>query len=109
MWIINKGNAMSGFKHAYMVLATDFELEPVIEQYLKTYPDSEPKEYQIVCRLQNERHEEDFCYIVVYKHFTGKPRVKLHEFIKSYCEVHDKVARISGGGSVFPDIADENP
>ena len=66
---------MSGFLHAYMVLATDFELEPVLEHYLETYPDAQECEHKIVCKLQNERHEGDFCYIVVYKHITGKPRI----------------------------------
>lgn len=36
---------MSSFKHAYMILATDFELEPVIEQYLTTYPEAQPRKY----------------------------------------------------------------
>jgi hypothetical protein len=99
---------MSGFKHAYMLLATDFELEPVIEQYLSTYPDAQPREYQVVCKLQNERHEGDYCYIVVYEHVTGGSRFKLPEYIKSYCEVNNKVATMTVSGNVFPDIAQAN-
>jgi 3,4-dihydroxy-2-butanone 4-phosphate synthase len=96
---------MASFTHGYMLLATDFELEPVIEQYLATYPDAQPREYDIVCKLRNERHEGDYCYIVVYKHVTGHSRPNLNEFIKAYCELNDKVANVEKPGNVFPELA----
>lgn len=96
---------MSPFKHAHMILATDFELEPVIEQYLSTYPDAQPRQYDVVCRLKNERHDGDYCYIVVYEHVPGGHRPSLNDFIRSYCELNDKVANIAVKSHVFPDIA----
>lgn len=96
---------MTPFKHAYMVLATDFELEPVIDQYVATYPDAEPRNYRIVCKLQNERHEGDYCYIIVYEHVAGRKNVSLTDYIQSYCQLHNKVAAVQVGGHVFPDLA----
>lgn len=92
------------FKHAYMVLATDFELEPVIEQYLATYPESQPRKYDVVCRLQDERREGDYCYIIVYEYSPERFRPELQEYIKAYCKLHNKVANIAVGGNVFPEI-----
>ena len=99
---------MVPFKHAYMLLATDFELEPVIEQYLLTYPEAQPRQYDIVCKLQNERQEGDYCYLIVYVYVTGSFHPTLLDFIKSYCEVNNKVAKIEKGSNVFPDIAKAN-
>jgi hypothetical protein len=91
-----------------MLLATDFELEPVIEQYLTTYPDAQPRRYDVVCKLQDERRIGDYCYIVVYGHIAGKHIPGLVDFIKAYCEMNDKVANVVKGGNVFPDIASAN-
>jgi hypothetical protein len=96
---------MASFKHAHMILATDFELEPVIERYLATYPDAQPRQYDVVCRLENERHEGDTCYIVVYEHVQTSHRPRLSDFIKSYCELNDKVANMTVRNDAFPDIA----
>lgn len=100
---------MSTFKHTYMVLATDFELEPVIEQYLTTYPAQQPRKYDVACRLQNERQEGDYCYIVVYEFVGGRKSVPtLEEYIKAYCDLYGKVAKVQAGGNMFPDIAESN-
>lgn len=99
---------MTPFKHAYIVLATDFELEPVIEQYLTTYPEAQPRQYDVVCKLPDERHQGDYAYIVVYEHVTPGHRPTLVEFIKAYCELHNKVAAVEKSGSTFPDLAKGN-
>jgi nucleoid-associated protein YgaU len=96
---------MTPFKHAYMLLATDFELEPVIEQYLATYPDVQPRKYEVIYKLKNERHQGDYCYIIVYEYVTGRQTISLVDFIKAYCELNDKVANIEKSGNVFPDLA----
>lgn len=95
---------MPPFKHTHIAIATDFELEPVIEQYLATYPDRLPRKYDVVYKLQNERHEGDYCYIIVYEYVPGKTSPTLNDYIKAYCELNDKVARVEGGHT-FPDIA----
>lgn len=99
---------MTPFKHSYMLLATDFELEPIIEQYLATYPDAQPRKYDVVYKRQNERHEGDYCYIIVHEYVGGRQTLSLVDFIKAYCELNDKVANIEKGGHVFPDIAAAN-
>lgn len=95
---------MALFKHVYMILATDFELEPVIEQYLATYPEAKPRNYQVVCKLQDEQHKGDYCYIIVYKFMGGRQKPNITEFIKSYCQVHDKVVTITQKNATFPDL-----
>jgi hypothetical protein len=96
------------FKHVHLMLATDFELEPVIEQYLATYPDAQPRKYDVVCKLRDERRDGDYCYILVYEYVAGKQQPSLLDFIKAYCELNDKVARIETKGHVFPDIGEAN-
>lgn len=96
---------MPSSKHSYIVLATDFELEPVIEQYYETYPDKPRWEYDVICKLRNERHEGDFCYILL---TTKSLNQDLRNFIQSYCVVNDQVAIFNPpGGRVFPDIASD--
>ncbi len=95
---------MSSFKHAHIIVSTDFELEPVIEQYLATYPEAQPRKYDIVCKLRNERHEGDYCYIIVYQHHVGRQTPSLDEYLKSYCALHDEVVAGSVGGHVFPEL-----
>ena len=99
---------MTPFKHAYMLLATDFELEPIIEQYLATYTDVQPRKYDVVCKLQNERQAGDYCYIILYEYVGGRQTPKLVDFIKAYCDLNHKVANIVKSSNVFPDVADAN-
>lgn len=89
----------------YMVLATDFELEPIIEQYLKTYPDVKPSKYEVLYKIQNERQDGDFCYILLWEGPRQRDQYQLAEYIKAYCELNDKVANIEVGGTSFPDLA----
>lgn len=96
---------MAPFKHAFMAIATDFELEPVIEQYLTTYPEIQPRQYNIVWKAQAERHAADYCYLIVYEYVPGRIHPRLDDFIKAYCELHDRVAAINPSGHVFPDLA----
>lgn len=93
---------MSYSQKVHLVIATDFEIEPVIEQYLATYPDSLPREYEIVYRTRNEHVEGDYCYIIVYQYTTQGKVVKLDEFLKSYCVTNNKV--FTGSAHEFPSI-----
>ena len=95
---------MASFKHAHMIIATDFELEPVIAQYLETYPEAQPRHYEIAWRTQNESVEGDYVYIVIWKHITSSHRPSLVDFIKAYCELNDNVANIHPKGNVLPSI-----
>ena len=90
------------------MLATDFELEPVIEQYLTTYPNAQPRNYEVAVKLRNERREGDYCYILIYEYVPGNHSPNLYDFIKAYCELNDKVAPIERKSGLFPDIAEAN-
>lgn len=94
--------------HGYIAIATDFELEPVIEQYLTTYPDTKQRNYDIVCKLQNEKVEGDYCYLIVTEYVADNTNPRLLQFIKAYCEVNDKVAKVDFNSRGFPDITKAN-
>ncbi len=99
---------MTLFKPSFMLVATDFELESVIDQYLATYSDVQPRKYEVIYKQQNVRYEGDYCYIIVYEHVVGRQTISLVDSIKAYCELNDKVANIVKAGNVFPDLADAN-
>jgi len=92
------------FKYSYMVVTTtDFELEPILEQYFAIYPQGEFERYEIVFRADNEHQEGNRSYIVVFT--LGSKRVKttsFSKFLEAYCELHDKVAIASQMSHVLP-------
>lgn len=97
---------MAPFKHSHMILSTNFELEPVIEEYLQVYPEAQPRRYDIACKLRDERHEGDYAYIIVFEYATGRQTPSLGDYLKSYCTLHDKLVAGNASGHVFPDIAE---
>lgn len=93
------------FKHSYMVVTANFELEPVMDQFLATYPEKEFAEYQVVFKTTDEYASGEYSYIVVFKHqpSTGA-RPSFEDFLASYCTVNDLTAVASVRGSVLPKL-----
>jgi hypothetical protein len=97
---------MMAFKHAFTVISTNFDLEPVLEEYLKTYPEGDLQNYRIVFKTEGEHHPESRSYIIVYEHKPGsKSRPHVGDFLKSYCTVHNLSAVANPLNHVFPDIS----
>lgn len=97
--------------HQFVALTTDFELEPVPEKYLQTYPDLQPGGYQIIFKSQDEWMKGDYVYIVIYKRHRqgpndpGSSRIpELVAYIKSYCEVNNLLAVTHNHGYSFPNL-----
>jgi hypothetical protein len=92
------------FKHSYMVVTTDFQLEPVLQQYQKTYPNGQFTSFDIVFKTENEHGEGQWTYIVVFVPSKPTPREipSFSDFLKSYCTLEDKTAVASIVNSVFP-------
>ena len=90
--------------HSYMVVTTTFELEPVLDDYIKRYPRGQHEGYQIVFRTENEHAEAEFSYIVVFKRYTGmkESHVDFDEFLKSYCKVNNCAAIASETSHILP-------
>jgi hypothetical protein len=95
------------FRHSFMAISTDFELEPVLEQYFRTYPDSDRVNYQIVYKTENEHFEGTKSYLVVFELSENviKPRISLHEFIDSYCKLNNLMAVCDPRDSIFPKMS----
>lgn len=91
------------FKYSYAVLSTNFDLEPVLSDYLATYPNGKIESYQVVFKTENEHHEGTKSYIVV---FTLKDRQEyapdFGSFLEAYCKLHDKYAVAAAMNNVLP-------
>ena len=92
-------------KHAFMVISTNFDLEPVLKQYVETYPEGDLQNYQIVFKTEGEHQPESKSYIIVYEHSPGRKNARFSEFLKSYCTVHKLAAVANPMSHVFPDVA----
>ena len=89
-------------KHSYMVVSTDFELEPLLDQYLATYPEGQLQSYSVVFKTSSD---ESWSYIIVFALFSPKVKVvRFSEFLDAYCKLNNKVAVANPVNSVFPDF-----
>ena len=79
-------------KPSCWALRTEFELEPLLKQYLETYPDGSLKQYEIVFKDTDEE-TGDFLYIML--HYYNKDRtprvVDLERFLDAHCKLHNKL------------------
>jgi hypothetical protein len=80
-------------KHSFIAVTTNFELEPVLDQYLKTYPENEYANYEVAFKAQDTPEVGDYAYIVVFtmKERTRGDLVRLDDFLESFCKVNDKL------------------
>jgi hypothetical protein len=94
------------FKYVHMILSTNFDLEPVIEHYQKTYPGTDLHNYQIVYKATGEFHPDSISYFIVYEYrAAGNGQPNFGEFLTSYCTVHRLAVNGLLGGQHFPDIS----
>jgi hypothetical protein len=94
-------------RHSYMIITTDFELEPVLEQYFATYPAGEYTDHTIVFKAEGEHYPGDRSYIVVFTLNPVKPRadrVTFRQFLDSYCTVNNLVACAGALNSALPQM-----
>lgn len=93
------------FKHSYMVVTTDFDLEPLVDQFRATYPDNKVESIQIAFKTENEHQEGDRSYIIVLtRKDSGSSRPSFWDFIGAYCKLHDKSAAASVTDNIFPQL-----
>lgn len=89
-----------------MAVTTNFELEFVLEQYIKTYPNSVVEAAQVVYKLENDFQRRTKTYIVVFTRRV-KPEItpSVWEFIDRYCKLNGKFAVANPIDNIFPDPA----
>ena len=79
-------------KPSCWMLRTEFELEPLLKQYLETYPDGSLKQYEILFKDTDEE-TGDFLYIML--HYYNKDRtprvINLERFLDAHCQLHNKL------------------
>lgn len=91
------------FKHSYMVITTNFELEPVLDQFFETYPQNAYERYQVVYKTLDEHAPGEISYIIVFELSRLKGRVpRFSEFLKAYCMLNAKTAVAQVTNSVLP-------
>jgi hypothetical protein len=89
------------------MLRTEFELEPLLEQFVETYSEGNPWPYQIVFKDKDER-TKDFLYVILffsppYQRVGG---IRLEQFLDAYCKLHNQVGAINEAG--FPTTFDSS-
>ena len=94
------------FNHTFMVISTNFELEPLLASYLATYPDKSYSEYRVVYKVENERPDTPYSYIVVFTmgKFEGGLRVSFRDYLNSWCIVNRKKATAADIDTVLPEL-----
>lgn len=93
-------------EYSYSALSTDFELEPVLEQYLETYPGGEFQSYEIIFKTEIQDEGGGYAYILVCK-LNPPPHgdtIGFLDFLTSYCKVNDKFAVAGALNSVIPTL-----
>lgn len=98
---------MQKFRHSYLIISANFDLEPVLKDYLIRYPDGDYSEYRIVFTVKGEHFEGNHSYIVILTlNKIGRKQVSFDEFLDAYCKLNNVQAFGNQVGSIFPNIQD---
>jgi len=93
-------------KHSFMAVTTNFELEFVLDQYIRTYPNSVVQSCEVVYKIENEFHQSTKTYIVVFtRRSKSEHSPSVWELIDSYCKLNGKFAVANPVNQIFPDLA----
>lgn len=93
------------FRHSFMALTTDFELEPILDEYLATYPEGEIDHYIIAFKTEGEHRPGHFSYIVVFELKKAVSQVpRFTEFLNTYCKNNNQVAFASLINHILPKL-----
>jgi hypothetical protein len=93
-------------KHSYMVITSNFELEPVINQFFETYPKNEYESFQVVYKTLGEYNDNEFTYMIVFQ-LPPQPRGRVphfSDFLRAYCTLNAKTAVAANVSNVFPGL-----
>lgn len=52
--------------HSHMIISTNFEMEPLLADYAKAYPNVNFSDYRIVFKAENEWPNTPYTYIIVF-------------------------------------------
>ena len=97
---------MANFKHSYCVITTTFDLEPLLEEYLHTYPQGDFESYEVVFKTEDEHRKGDFSYIVVFVRNQGKRQgVEFSKFLASHCIRNNLAAVAYSTSRVLPQFS----
>lgn len=92
------------FKQVVTVISTNFDLEPVLEAYIKTYPEGDMLNYRVVFKTEGEHHPDSRSYVIISEYRTPRSGLNLNEYLRSYCNVHDLAAVAHPLLGIMPDI-----
>jgi len=90
--------------HSYLMVSTNFPLEPLLDDYAKLYPNIDFSTYQVVFKSQNEWPDTPYTYIVV---FSPPPKYQygLHfwDYVDAWIKLHPgNKAAASAVSNVLP-------
>ncbi len=93
-------------KHRIVEITADFEIEPIIDDYLKKYPNEDYAGYKVLFKVQDEHDVGEFSYLILLSKSVPRAEKTLsfYEFLKSYCTYENRRAVI--GDRHLPRIGD---
>ena len=75
--------------HIFMVLSTNFEVEPVLDTYLATYPDGLIQRYEVIFKEQNVRPGIPYSYIILLPEPNFKSQnIDFWEYVDAWTKLH---------------------
>src|SRR5260221_14625891 len=81
--------------HSHMIISTNFELEPLLDDYDKAYPNISFSGYQIVYKSENEWPDTPHTYIVIFSVPTPrKSGVSFWEYLGAYAKIHPGIKAV---------------
>jgi len=81
---------------AFWAVRTEFELEPLLEQYVRTYPDGDITKYEIPNNAVDEQPGDHLYLIICFHNHQAKPReTRFEQFLDAFCKLNNKLASIN--------------
>lgn len=94
---------MAPFTYSFTILSTNFDIEPLLESYTKTYPDGEMKNYNIVFKTEYDREHIPFSYIIVTEYNVPAKQARFLDYLQAWCKVNRGKWALGSISSVFPE------
>jgi hypothetical protein len=91
--------------HSYMIVSTSFELESLLDDYAKSYPNIGFVDYRIVYKGENEWPDTPYTYIIVFRLPTKyKSGLSFRDYIDAWMKLHpgNKIASAAENDALPP-------
>lgn len=79
---------MSETSQMYMTVASNFDLLPILDAYLSTYPDGDFASYRVLHMEKDIQPETPYTYLLFFEGFNPHTKHPLWSYLESWCTVN---------------------